>query len=87
MLVCEPQSVSIAATYFGAARFEMSKILMPSHDAFSLAIADTMWLALAGAAAATLVVAVIVPEVPLRQRANGAAAGEAVSRGPVAIAE
>ena len=37
MWVCEPQAVSTDLMYFGFALSLMSKILMPSHDAFSVA--------------------------------------------------
>ncbi len=35
--VCEPQSVSTAATYFGLRLSLMSKIFTPSHEFFSVA--------------------------------------------------
>ena len=39
--VCEPQAVSTDFTYFGFSRSEMSKILMPSQLAFSVAGCDS----------------------------------------------
>lgn len=40
--MCEPHAVSTAATYFGLRLSLMSKIFMPSHDAFSVAGWDTL---------------------------------------------
>jgi EmrB/QacA subfamily drug resistance transporter len=51
----------------------IGKIVDAIHQAFSLAIANAMWLALAGAAGAALVVALLVPELTLR-RTPGAGA-------------
>ncbi len=46
------------------------------HQAFSIAIANTMWLAVVACIAATLVVTVVVPELTLR-RSSGPGVGEA----------
>jgi EmrB/QacA subfamily drug resistance transporter len=54
-------------------------IVTAIHEAFSLAIANAMWLAVLGAAGAALVVAILIPEVTLR-RSRGDAAGAAESR-------
>ena len=37
MCVCEPQAVSTDLMYLGLATSQMSKILMPSHDDFTVA--------------------------------------------------
>jgi EmrB/QacA subfamily drug resistance transporter len=50
----------------------IDRIVAGIHDAFSLAIADTMWLALIGGLAALLVVALVVPELPLRHTVGDA---------------
>ena len=49
------------------------------HQAFSLAIANAMWLAVAGAAGAALVVTVLIPELTLR-RSRGAPAESSEAR-------
>ena len=42
MCVCEPQAVSTAATYCGAAGLLMSKTLMPSQEFFSVADCEAL---------------------------------------------
>ncbi len=49
------------------------------HQAFSIAIANTMWLAVVACIGATLVVTVVVPELTLR-RSSGPGVGEAESK-------
>ncbi len=58
----------------------IGRIVAGIHDAFSLAIADAMWLALVGALAALGVMALIVPELPLRHTAG--ARGQAMDAAP-----
>ena len=45
----------------------IGQIVAGIHEAFSLAIANAMWLALVGAVGAAIVVAVLVPELTLRR--------------------
>lgn len=52
----------------------IGQIVDAIHQAFSLAIANAMWLALAGAAGAALVVALLVPELTLRRTPGAGAA-------------
>jgi len=47
------------------------------HEAFSIAIANSMWLAVAGAAGAALLIIAVLPEVPLRRSSGDAARGGA----------
>ena len=54
----------------------IGQIVEAIHEAFSLAIADTMWLALAAAIAAAAVVTLVVPELPLRRSTGATAVGE-----------
>jgi EmrB/QacA subfamily drug resistance transporter len=56
----------------------IGQIVDAIHQAFSLAIANALWLGVAGALVATLVVALLVPEMTLRRTpGRGAAEGEA----------
>ena len=60
----------------------VGQIVDAIHEAFSLAIANAMWIALAGAAGAALVMIVLVPELPLRRtQGQGAAAREGEAKG------
>jgi hypothetical protein len=52
------------------------------HEAFSIAIANAMWLAVAGALGAALIVAILVPEVTLRRSSGDAGGGEVAERRP-----
>ena len=57
----------------------IGQIVAAIHEAFSLAVANAMWLAFAGAVGAALVVTLLIPEVPLR-RTSGADASQAEGR-------
>jgi uncharacterized membrane protein len=45
----------------------IGQIVAAIHEAFSLAVANAMWLAFAGAIGAAIVVTVMVPELTLRR--------------------
>lgn len=45
----------------------VGQIVEAIHQAFSIAIANALWLGLVGALAATIIVALLVPELPLRR--------------------
>ncbi|MDQ2689547.1 MAG: MFS transporter [Chloroflexota bacterium] len=80
ILAAVPESVRAAVEPY------VEGIVGAIHQAFSLAIADTMWIALFGALAATLVVVAFVPERTLRHTPGpGAARQEAAEggRGPI----
>ena len=66
----------------------IGQIVDAIHQAFSLAIANALWLGVLGAVVATFVVAFLVPEMTLRHsRGEGTVAeGEAV-RGPIPVME
>ena len=65
----------------------IGQIVAAIHQAFSIAIANAMWLGVIGAAVATVVVAVLVPEMTLRRfQGQGARDGETV-RGPMPMPE
>jgi EmrB/QacA subfamily drug resistance transporter len=55
------------------------------HQAFSISVANAMWLGVITAAIAFVIVAVLVPEVPLRQHAEEGTP-EAVADGPAPVA-
>ena len=57
----------------------IGQIIAGIHEAFSLAIANAMWLAFAGAVGAAVVVTVMVPELTLR-RTTGPDAAQADGR-------
>jgi hypothetical protein len=58
----------------------IGQIVDAIHRAFSLAVAQAMWIALFGAVGAAIVVAVLVPELVLRRTTGGAARAGAESR-------
>ena len=55
------------------------------REAFSLAIGDALWFGVAAAALAVVLVAVLLPELPLRQHV-GEARAKADSEGPAPVA-
>jgi EmrB/QacA subfamily drug resistance transporter len=55
----------------------IGQIVDSIHQAFSLAIANTMWLGLAGAILSATVVALLVPELTLRRATGGSGGGQA----------
>lgn len=55
----------------------IGQIVDAIHQAFSLAIANTMWLGLAGAIVSAAVVALLVPELTLRRATGGSGGGQA----------
>ena len=57
------------------------------HQAFSIAIANALWLGLAGALAATVIVALVVPEVALRRPPGTGASRSESSPAPVPVTE
>ncbi len=63
----------------------IGQIVDAIHQAFSIAIANTMWLGLIGAAVAALIVAVLVPEVELRHQRGPGQPEKAA--GPIPIME
>ena len=65
----------------------IAQIVDAIHQAFSIAIANAMWLGVIGAVVATVVVALLVPEMTLRRsQGEGATEGEPV-RGPIPVME
>jgi EmrB/QacA subfamily drug resistance transporter len=65
----------------------IGQIVDAIHQAFSIAIANAMWLGVIGAVTATVIVALLVPEMTLR-RTPGATATESESgRGPIPVPE
>jgi hypothetical protein len=55
----------------------IGQIVDSIYQAFSLAIANTMWLGLAGAVLSAAVVALLVPELTLRRATGGSGGGQA----------
>jgi len=64
----------------------IGQIVDAIHQAFSLAIANAMWLGVIGAVAATVIVALLVPEMTLR-RTPGAVATENERAGAIPVME
>ena len=62
----------------------ISRIVSGIHEAFSLAIGDALWFGVAAAALAVVLVAVLLPELPLRQHV-GEARAKADSEGPAPV--
>jgi EmrB/QacA subfamily drug resistance transporter len=64
----------------------IGQIVDAIHQAFSIAIANAMWLGVIGAVAATVIVALLVPEMTLR-RTTGAAAAESERAAAIPVME
>jgi EmrB/QacA subfamily drug resistance transporter len=60
----------------------IGQIVDSIYQAFSLAIANTMWLGLAGAVLSAAVVALLVPELTLRRATGGSGGGQAGGERP-----
>jgi MFS family permease len=65
----------------------IDRIVAGIHDAFSLAIADAMWLALIGGLGALLVMVLVVPELPLRHTVGDTTGTEQAPGAPLGVAE
>ena len=65
----------------------IGQIVDAIHQAFSIAIANAMWLGVIGAVIATIVVAVLVPEMTLRRSQAEAGADGEPGRGPIPVLE
>ena len=58
----------------------IGQIVTAIHEAFSLAVANAMWLALVGALGAAVIVAIAIPELTLRRTVGEEAEGEEAER-------
>ena len=70
-----------------AAEPYLDQIVAAIHQAFALAIANTMWLGFIGAAGAALIVAALVPELELSHQPGGAQAEAGARSRPVVTME